>query len=579
MHRSRLAPIIARMDHAAGPSSRLLHNAWLVVLLVGTFQFWAAAHYTVFDDEAFSCRLYTLPLTEMLAHLRDGSDPDPPLYYIIENFWVHAFGVTPIALRLPSIIFFLVGCWCTARAAEAWWGSTAGAPALIITALHPAHLFFGFAARWYALAFCLVAALHWITASVRRARNITKQQALAWGVIAGAAMLTNYFLIAVVALHGSVLVLAIWRTRRWTRTLFAAGVAFIVFIPWSVPFLQTLQTFRDSSPAGSIPATAARLLMVLLTGNLASPRAWWTWIVAGIFGLALLWCIAMHHRWRHPAVWVPLLLLALGIFTRTLIDKYVMTISGLCCVALAGLLARVSSRSSPPAPEGQGHPREQSPSPRGAGAPGSETPTPDHSSMAGTTAARGLADIGDFVKQQQNGQTSRRILQVTLIAMWLTCGAHLVTERYWSSLRWRDPMRAVVADVLSIESIGARVAFVASHPSARYYAALQTGQRATSWQQAWRQQENGGQSPLLLPSAFNERARTANHFDKVITLQTSGFVELPEWQKLNATLEREYDLIAEETCLADPDAELKDRLDPSIHHARHRITIRQWRRR
>jgi|GEM_PF-1849906 len=566
MHRFRLAPIIALMDHAASPSSRLSRAAWLMLLLASAFQIWAASHYTVFDDEAFSCRLYTLPLTEMLAHLRDGSDPDPPLYYIIENLWMHAIGVTPLALRLPSILFFVIGCWCTARAAEAWWGSTAYAPALFIAVLHPAHLFFGFAARWYALAFCLVALLNWITAWVWRARNFTKWQALAWGVIAGAAMLTNYFLIAVVALHGLVLLVATWRARMWPRTLLAACVVCLVFIPWIAPFLQTLQTFRDSSPAGSILATAARLLMVLLTGNLASPRAWWTWIIAGIFGLALLWRIATHQRWRHLAIWIPLFMLALGIFTRTLIDKYVMTISGLCCVALAGLLARALSR-------------EQPPSPRGAGAPGSETPTRDPSSTAGTTAGRGLADNGDFVNLRQDGQTSRRILQATLIAMWLTCGVHLVTERYWSSLRWRDPMRDVVTEVLSIESIGARVAFVASHPSARYYAALHTGQSATSWQQAWQQQENGDQSPLLLPSAFNDRARDGNPFEKVITLQTSGFVELPEWQKLNATLEREYDLIEERTYLADPDAELKDRLDPSIHHARHRITIRQWHRR
>ena len=535
---------------------------WLVLLLVGAFQIWAALHYTVFDDEAFSCRLYTLPLGEMLSHLRDGSDPDPPLYYIIENLWVHTVGVAPLALRLPSIAFFLIGCYCTIRSAESWWGPAARVPTLLVMALHPAHLFFGFAARWYALAFCLVAALNWITATVWRSQRITTKQAIGWGLVAGAAMLTNYFLIAVVALHGIVLLLATRQQQQWTRVVIAAVVAIVVFIPWSGPFVSTLQTFRDSSPSGSVLSTSVRLLMVLLTGNLASPRAWWTWIIAGVFGLALLWRVLTQQRLQHPAVWLPLVLLFVGIVTRTLIDKYVLTISGLCCVGLAGLLVRITSRVSCPSPGGEGAPGLKN-APRDTSSISAEQRAPDGSK----TVSESIPHV--------DGAGSRRVLQLSLIALWLTCGVHLVTESYWSSLRWRDPMQQVISELMNADD----ALLVTSHPSARYYAALSQGDDADAWLRAWQQQERPDTNNVLLPSAFVERLTHGAAPDKVQTLQTSGFANLPDWDAALDRMQQHYVRVGETTYLEDPDAELKDRLDPTIHHARHRITVQQWRRR
>ncbi len=566
MQSSGRAPIIPAMPSPDAQPSLTSRALWLVLPLMGGFQIWAASYYTVFDDEAFSCRLYALPLGEMLSHLREGSDPDPPLYYIIENIWVHVVGIAPLALRLPSIVFFLIGCWCTVRAAECWWGPSARVPALLVTALHPAHLFFGFAARWYALAFCLVAALNWITAIIWRSQRVTNKQALGWGLLAGAALLTNYFLIAVVALHGMVLLLGTRRQQQWTRAVVAAAVAIVVFIPWSGPFVSTLQTFRDSSPAGSTLSTSVRLLMVLLTGNLASPRAWWTWIVAGVFGLAILWRVSTHGRLQHPAIWMPLILLLVGIVTRTLIDKYVMTISGLCCVALAGLLSRVTSRAS-------------SPSPGGAGAP-----VPEDTSRALSATLSGAGVTGHIGKADKSiahhhDAGFRPALQLSLIALWLTCGVHLVTERYWSSLRWRDPLQQVVGELLVSNSDAGEAILVASHPSARYYAALAESKDATVWLRAWQQQDHPDSGNVLLPSAFLERAAKGMAPDKVQTLQTSGFANLPDWDAALDRLQRHYIRVDETPFLEDPDAELKDRLDPTIHHARYRITVQQWRRR
>jgi len=259
--------------------------------------------------------------------------------------------------------------------------------------------------------------------------------------------------------------------------------------------------------------------------------------------MALVWRILTRQRLQHPAVWLPLVLLFVGIVTRTLIDKYVMTISGLCCVALAGLLVRLTSRVG-------------SPSPRGAGAPD-------------------VSNTENESKSQPDGAGTRRVLQLSLIALWLTCGVHLVTESYWSSLRWRDPMQQVISELLNADD----ATLVTSHPSARYYAALSQGDDADAWLRAWQQHARPDTNNLLLPSAFVERLAQGAAPNKILTLQTSGFASLPDWDAALDLLQQHYVRVGETTYLEDPDAELKDRLDPTIHHARHRITVQQWRRR
>lgn len=65
----------------------------ILLAAVGVWMFWAAGHFTVFDDEAFSCRRYVLPAGEMVSLLWHGVEPDPPLYYLLQNVWVRIFGV------------------------------------------------------------------------------------------------------------------------------------------------------------------------------------------------------------------------------------------------------------------------------------------------------------------------------------------------------------------------------------------------------------------------------------------------------------------------------------------------------
>ncbi|MFQ5429097.1 MAG: hypothetical protein ACE5E1_02200 [Phycisphaerae bacterium] len=496
--------------------SRALFDRWTALTLVGVgvFMFWGAGHYTVFDDEALSGRLYALPMGEMLRALWRGVDPDPPLYYILENLWVHTFGIGPIALRSLSIVFFLAALVVMRAAGEAWFDRRTGIATLVICGFHPAHLFFGFAARWYSLMFLMVAVLLWATARVWTEEGGHPKRILAWAAAAAGACYTNYFGPIVV---GLLWLAVLWRARRTPavvrRWLIAAALATALCAPWFHPFWQQLHGFQRPGVAGaSFLATAARTGMALLAGNLASPEAWWVWapLLLHLVATAAL-TVRSSDRARLSA-YVALGCFTAGVAGRTMIDKYVMTFSGVACLWAAAVLV-------------QGW----------FGSPG--------------RPARRLAAM----------------MAVGLAAGWIGCGINLVTGSHWSSLRWHDPFERAIRDLADDPTAPPPEAWVMTHPSARYYYELLLADRTET---------NGtaGTPRSVLDAMQTGRLR------RLVTFETAGFARLPDWAALHAAIDAAYDLEGEpRRYLEDPNAAWKDRIDPAVRHPRWRIVVRHWR--
>ncbi|MCB9851649.1 MAG: glycosyltransferase family 39 protein [Phycisphaerales bacterium] len=515
----------------------------VAIVVVAVWYIFAANHYTVFDDEAFSCRLYAMPMSRMLHLQSVGADPDPPLYYILQNLSVGMFGVGPFALRGLSILCALASLLTIRGAGRAWFGDRAGLAAMLIAACHPAHLFFGFAARWYAMFLLLSTGLLWLTGRLYRQGAVTKYGAVAWGALAASCALTNYFGIVVAALLACPLV---WRLARnpeaRIRLLIAAVTAIALFGIWIKPFMAHLTTFRHSSPSGSVLATLARLLVALTTGNLASVNAWWVWAplaLAALFGLIML-----GRSWRTvaPVAFVLIAAIVVGAITRTILDKYILTISGVACVLLAGLFTK-----------------------------------------------------GKFETSPQKRFDLRRLGPIFLAVAWLGCGVNLVTQRHWSSLRWLDPIASTISLAVA-QGANADAPIVTSHPAARYYAACRvatdrTDDVATSralatipaadWRFAFDAQDSSDAALKLAttPAAVIRRIKKGAAVASMFTLQTSGFDSLPDWDALTDILHADYEIIDEWQFLKDDDAALKDAIDPSIHHAPWRVTLRHWQRR
>lgn len=552
--------------------------------------FYAAGRYTVFDDEALSCRLYVLPPGELLGELWRGADPDPPLYYLLQCGWVRIFGVGPLGLRSLSIVCFLAALVAMRAAGAAWCGRRTGLAALAICALHPAHLFFGFAGRWYALMFLMVALLLWATAACRGLRacpvhvtglrsdgsgGVAGVASIVWILSAAGACYTNYF---GPVMAGLLWLAGIWRDRADSSTragwLMRGVIAAALFAPWMPPFWQRLGDFPAAAGGGATHlGTLVRLGMTLAAGNLAGPRAWWVWGPMAAFAVLMIVLLLRPREQTRvtgpagatdvlrdvarvwPLAFVVLGSIAAGVASRTLVDKYVMVLSGPACLLAAALIVRACG---------------QDPAVPSAGAAWER--------RAGWAGAGALA-LG-----------------------WLGCGVNLLTQRHWASLRWLDPFPQVVAQVRDAQLHSPTPVVIGPHPSFKYYIALERARvaarraplfgRVPPWEvpvvtaAEWRKEYDGA-APRLMPRVWVDSVRdylppqgdAQRYWDReVITVGTAGFAHQPDWLEAWGLLEKFYDRVGEpQRFLEDPDADLKDRLDPGVRHPTWRIELQRWR--
>lgn len=523
---------------------RGLFDRWTLSTLVcvGVFMFWAAGRYTVFDDEANSCRRYVLPVGEMVSALWNGVEPDPPLYYLLQHGWVRVFGVGPLGLRSLSIVFFLTGIVVVRAAAETWFDASTGRAAMLIAALHPAHLFFGFAGRWYAMMFCLVAALMYATARLRRGKGDPRSGLVAWTAIATAVCYTNYFGPVVVGLVWLVDVADAVRTKRaWRRWAIAAAAVIALYAPWAPAFVYELTRFPEVGRSWfAYVATAGRTGLPLLTGNLASARAWWAWAPILVFAIAAGALVVRYWRTAWPIAAIVVGCLVAGIASLSMKDKYIMTFTAPACILAAALLVM------------------------------------GHRENAGRT-----------------NKSIARVATTALIVGWAGCAVNLVTQKHWSSLRWLDPFEEATREACQTLASDPDSILVVTHPSAWYYlGCLGTIEQEANDGQApwkinaarWRRAEQPGPGPLpitnarackpldILPAVRNGSARMKTW----VTIEGSEYTDEPAWAEFRRFLRAGYETESSLSFLEDPDAALKDRLDPQFKHPRHRIIVTYW---
>ncbi|MBX3393831.1 MAG: hypothetical protein KF841_00545 [Phycisphaerae bacterium] len=570
----------------------------IVCLIVGAFMVHAAVTFTVFDDEALSCRLYAVPLPELLRALWRGDDPDPPFYYLIQHVWVWFLGVSPLALRGMSILFFLAGILVLRRAAAAWFDARVADTAFLLAALHPAHLFFGFAGRWYSLVFLLLALLLRYSASMppvpssnqdefvhggqadnrKWHRPEALRRGLLWGGLAAAVCYTNYF--------GPVMVGLIWlcvmvrdRSNHGALAMHSIGgvVAAVLYAPWVPVFWHHVVHFPPTG--GGVSAclsSSIRIGMTLLAGNLAGPTAYWVWVpfgVAAASGGVALWralvgagrTIASHRSIAILFLFTTGAVLA-GILSRTLIDKYVMIISGPFCILVAALLNVETARTA------------------------------------------GAATVAGSKRDWP-----ARVAGIAMGLGWIGCAVNYATERNWSSLRWLDPFESVTRRLYEQNWHRTYPDAVCSHPSARYYFALH---RATDsnrsaierqiqpvdllspiatprtwfdslradpseWLACYEEQDDSSTPDAdfaVTPRAMAHRLATGERPTLLMTLETAGFAELTDWIAFRQLLAAFYEEAGEPlTFHEDELASWKDRIDPAFRHPQWRIIVRTWR--
>lgn len=281
------------------PGKRALHP--LVVLLVlGAALASTNAWFPAVDDECAIIGQAAQPVSQTL-HLYfsgAGEHEHPPLYDLILHGWLRLTGGEMHLLRLPAIVFYLLGAYALAAAAKHLAGERGRAWVLTLIALWPFGFHFGRVAAWYSFCFLLVSLLTWAYLVYLERPTLAN-----WTRVIVCALLlvySNYFGWALLGLlFVDLAVRDPWGlVRHWRRLVLGGAALVVLYLPILAAFVGELH--RGVQPAHSV-------LGMLLTGiyNLycvfvSESVAPWFWALGVPAGIAVAVSLIVTF-WRGSA--------------------------------------------------------------------------------------------------------------------------------------------------------------------------------------------------------------------------------------------------------------------------------------
>ncbi len=337
-------------------------------MLIGlAFRFYNNTAISLWHDEAFSVLLLRYPWGEMFYRI--GLDVHPPAYYVFLRLWSYAFGDSLLALRGFSVLFGLLGALMTYLITARLTKSKPFAViAGLLVLLNPFQIQYATEARMYTFgaflslwaAYLLIKALDGLSSDESMRKLFLRFSA--FGLVAGAAALTHYYLLfTVLALCGYAFLYALWKLlkiHQWNKMLalvwacvFIGGI-FSSWIGWFLYQVKQVGAGYWIPPLNiwSIPTT----LWQIMFGVGVDIQKLSTRVGVVVLTVAVLWILvrqafsSLSHRWllllSFLAPFGGSLLFALmaklkGSETSVFLVRYFLFASGFLAVILASYFA------------------------------------------------------------------------------------------------------------------------------------------------------------------------------------------------------------------------------------------------
>jgi len=215
-----------------------LGDVWPFLLVADALYLFRIGAAPLWYDEAASAWFAQVPLANMI--IGTASDTHPPLYYLLLSPIGHLYNWSPIALRLPSVLFALLTLYLVRQIArELHLSQTAQTIALGLMVLSPFQLHFAQEARMYALLQALV--LGATLAALRK-------QLLRFALLSALSLWTHNYGLFFLVVNSGVLAWVVWQTKpRWpvfeTGLIVAivSGAAFALWSPWAWVLYQQMR--------------------------------------------------------------------------------------------------------------------------------------------------------------------------------------------------------------------------------------------------------------------------------------------------------------------------------------------------
>ncbi len=293
----------ARWQHV-GPALKALRPRafWIVLVPLALLLRVPLLAQSLWYDEAFTKRLVDIPLQNFIPALM--GDVHPPGHYLLARLSVSIFGMSDVALRLPSLVAGMAMIYLVYRLALLLHNDRASAQlAAAITALLPAMLYYSTEARYPVLLACAVL-LSLIALLSDRPRL--------FAVVTG---LAAWFHSVGMVYVGLLVIVAL--AKRQPRWIAAGLVAAAVGGAWLPGLLSQSSDVADGFwLVDAVPLW--HLLSMTLRRAVPTPEVlpllWSTPLLLTLFGLwtARRW-IAQRPAWVVIALVLPALLWAIGL--------------------------------------------------------------------------------------------------------------------------------------------------------------------------------------------------------------------------------------------------------------------------
>ncbi|MEY2923464.1 MAG: hypothetical protein RLZZ337_4 [Bacteroidota bacterium] len=292
-------------------------------------------------DEPFSVYFAQMPLADILRHLKPGNNP--PLYELFLHFWIQLFGISELAVRIPSLLFGAGTTVVLYKIGAQFFKKEIGLLASLIFMFNNYATYFSHEARVYAL-FGLLTALSFYF-FFKILNNDERWITIIWfGLLNAVLIYAHYFGIMVIGIE-VVCFLLFKPIQQQSLLKYAAslGITLLLFSPYlPVVYTQFFKTKTDGTwlvaPQGwatmeymfiqfSNTKTLARICIGLLAfGTLLWAWKWtkterntkvvWLWFVLPFLGMFIVsyWVPMFHNRYLMHAFVGYNLLLSLAAF-------------------------------------------------------------------------------------------------------------------------------------------------------------------------------------------------------------------------------------------------------------------------
>ena len=269
----------------------------IALLVLGAMMMASNPWFTPVDDEITIIDVAARPALSTIAlFVRGGGQHEhPPLSDLLLHGWLWLTNGNIHWLRLPSVIFYLLGAWFLVQAARRMAGDRAGTFTLILLLLWPYGFHLGRLAGWYSFTFLLISLL-----TLVYLKYIERPSPGTWMPLvlcALALIYTNYFGWALMGLLGLDLLLRFGRERRTWLQLLATGIFLLLAsVPIMPAFITELHTGVVTGRASSPVATGVYNLYCLFVSESVAPWFWVPGIAAGLAIACVLLLVLIYAK-------------------------------------------------------------------------------------------------------------------------------------------------------------------------------------------------------------------------------------------------------------------------------------------